>query len=448
MRLQPFAIAVVVLLAGAGFALSDSEAGEVVDPSAVPIVNGQYAGPHDSETVLPRATFGQLTPEAIQSIDFDGQVAPCSFVDTVALTSEYFVQGVVFRGPGGFDGGAILDECGNFGVTGYSPPNFFAFNTASALNNGGVPQGPETLTFGPVCSYVRIKAGGALAGTIRLECFDVLHASLGSVSLAGTANLQELQLAAPGIASCVLSFTGTVAVFDDLEYGQGSVTVPVAVAENDYSSSVEHDYLSLALASAGYLPVDVTSVAGAAAAGAEALVVYPSGYFGAGLAPTDLASWVDAGHGLIQIGDWHPYIPNAWVGQLPTPTIVDVTLNDRGHPVTHGLDAAWGGRGFFYYGWSDGAFGYTLDMMGETDLANLSAAGFPAHDFGIAALERDLGIGRSGRAIYLGLNLGGPAAGANEHRLLGQALEWVTGSELFSDSFEYGTVAAWSGTGP
>ena len=37
MRLQPFAIAVVVLLAGAGFALLDSEAGEVVDPSAVPI---------------------------------------------------------------------------------------------------------------------------------------------------------------------------------------------------------------------------------------------------------------------------------------------------------------------------------------------------------------------------------------------------------------------------
>ncbi len=49
---------------------------------------------------------------------------------------------MVFQGPGGNDGGAILDQCGSFGVSGHSPPNFLAFNTGSALSNGGVPRGP------------------------------------------------------------------------------------------------------------------------------------------------------------------------------------------------------------------------------------------------------------------------------------------------------------------
>jgi hypothetical protein len=50
--------------------------------------------------------------------------------------------------------------------------------------------------------------------------------------------------------------------------------------------------------------------------------------------------------------------------------------------------------------------------------------------------------------VYFGLNLGGPAAGANEVRLLGQALRWVTSGELFADGFETGTAVAWSGTVP
>ena len=52
---------------------------------------------------------------------------------TVALTGEYDSLGVTFAGPGGFDGGAILDECSGFGISGYSPPNFLAFNTPIAI---------------------------------------------------------------------------------------------------------------------------------------------------------------------------------------------------------------------------------------------------------------------------------------------------------------------------
>ena len=413
-------------------------------------VNGVSAspGPPSGRLIIPRATPGRTEAGTIQAIGFDDQTAPCWFAETIALTDAYFSQGVMFRGPGGNDGGAIIDECGLFNVTGYSPPNFLAFDIGSTMANGAVPQGPETLTFGPVASSVSILAGGESAGTIQLECFDVFHASLGTDTLVGTSNLQELEVVAPGIASCMVSFTGSVAVFDDLEYDQATVSDPVAIAAADFDDGIDHDYLALALAAVGYLPVDVMNTAEAAAAGANAVVVYAGGWSGTGLGSADLAGWVDAGHGLIESGDWHDYIPNGWDGQLPTPTVVTATLHDRGHPVVHGLDPTWPGRGFFYYGWPDGALGFALGSVGEVDLAGFSAPGFPPYDFGIAALERDLGAGRAGRAVYLGLNLGGPAAGANEARLLGQALRWITGGGLFADGFEIGTTEAWSGTVP
>jgi hypothetical protein len=152
-------------------------------------------------------------------IDFDDGPKPCNFSETVALTTEYSALGVVFSGPGGNDGGAILDQCGNFGVTGHSPPNFLAFNTDSNLSNGGIPRGPETLTFSVSADTVTINGGHDLAGTITLECFDAGAATVGSQSISGTSALQPLSVTASGqIASCRLSFTGTVAVFDDLTY--------------------------------------------------------------------------------------------------------------------------------------------------------------------------------------------------------------------------------------
>jgi hypothetical protein len=152
-------------------------------------------------------------------IDFDDATAPCTFDSAVALTGEYGGIGVVFSGPGGLDGGAILDQCGGFGVTGHSPPNFLAFNTGSVLSNGGIPQGPETLTFSQTVDTVAVNAGHGQAGTITLECFTGGGVPVGSQSVVGLSALQPLSVTAAGqIGHCVLSFTGTVAVFDDLTY--------------------------------------------------------------------------------------------------------------------------------------------------------------------------------------------------------------------------------------
>ena len=64
-----------------------------------------------------------------------------------------------------------------------------------------------------------INGGHASSGTITLECYDSVGMSVGSQSITGAAALQALTVSAAGqIDRCWLSFTGTVAVFDNLTY--------------------------------------------------------------------------------------------------------------------------------------------------------------------------------------------------------------------------------------
>jgi hypothetical protein len=185
-----------------------------VGVAATQVENGVQSGPTAG---LP-STAG-VHASVPGDIDFDDGTAPCNFDETVALTAGYSGLGVVFSGPGGLDGGAILNECGNFGVSGYSPPNFLAFNTGGMLSDGGIPRGPEMLAYSQVVDTVAINAGHDLAGTITLQCYDSGGASVGLQSVSGASALQPLSVTAAGqIASCVLRFTGAVAVFDDLTY--------------------------------------------------------------------------------------------------------------------------------------------------------------------------------------------------------------------------------------
>ena len=176
------------------------------------IVDGIQVGP-----VTPDGGSGfQISEVGIPDLNFDGSPAPCVFLETVALTDQFSNLGVTFSGPGGDDGGAVLDQCGNFSVTEFSSPNFLAFNIGAVYPNGGVPRGPETLRFAQPVASVRINGGAVRAGTIMMECFDGAGMVLGSDSITATSSLQPLSVVAAGIESCVLSFTGSVAVFDDL----------------------------------------------------------------------------------------------------------------------------------------------------------------------------------------------------------------------------------------
>ena len=61
-------------------------------------------------------------------------------------------------------GGAILDDCSNFGVSPLSAPNFLAFNNGS-IHQTGVPKLPQIIAFpGGVSTVTLSVSGGGNAG--------------------------------------------------------------------------------------------------------------------------------------------------------------------------------------------------------------------------------------------------------------------------------------------
>ncbi len=214
-------------------------------PAQADIVNGVERPGETAEAPPPGVAPILAPPPGAVVIDFDSLPSGCLFNGLTALTTQFSGDGVVFSGPGGNDGGAVIDECGNFGVSGQSSPNFLAFNTGATMADGGIPQGPETLTFSPPVNHVQINAGQNLAATIQLECFDAGMTSLGVDSLVAANLLETLQVTAPGIESCTLSFTGRVAVFDDLAF----VQAPAAPSTHGPALAL----LALVLAAAGWV---------------------------------------------------------------------------------------------------------------------------------------------------------------------------------------------------
>ena len=125
------------------------------------------------------------------TISFDGAFAPCGFTDTVAARNPFPGSGVTFSAPGN-DGGAILNQCGVFAVTGYSAPNFLAFNAQGFYLNSGVPRAPETLVFSPMVAGVCFRAGSGFApgATLSAEAFDGANQPLATAATSAMAICQ------------------------------------------------------------------------------------------------------------------------------------------------------------------------------------------------------------------------------------------------------------------
>lgn len=164
----------------------------------------------------PAAQKGPSVPRDI-FIDFDDLVdAPCLFLLSTRLTDRYTPEGVTFAGPGGKDGGAILNQCSLFGVSGHSAPNFLAFNTGIGLFDGGVPRGPETLHFSRPVRSVEIKA--ARGGSVTLEAFDTSNILVDSTTLSVDTAMKVMVVQGNGIIRVVVSFTASTLVLDDLGF--------------------------------------------------------------------------------------------------------------------------------------------------------------------------------------------------------------------------------------
>ncbi len=63
----------------------------------------------------------------------------------------------------------MLNSSSGFGVTGFSPPNFLAFNCHSRLADGGIPKAPETIDLGAVHHGVSINLGDSTAGAVQVK---------------------------------------------------------------------------------------------------------------------------------------------------------------------------------------------------------------------------------------------------------------------------------------
>jgi hypothetical protein len=154
-------------------------------------------------------------------IDFDDVVAPCVFAETFALRNEYLALGVSFSGPAPLDGAAILNECGNFGVSGHSSPNFLAANCSSTLYDGGTPRGPVTLTFTDAVSSCSALVGSnsGSGDPLSMEAFDVGGGLVDSDTVVLNPTMQLLGVSGTGIKTVVVgNVQPCVWVLDDLGF--------------------------------------------------------------------------------------------------------------------------------------------------------------------------------------------------------------------------------------
>ncbi len=212
------------------------------------------------------ALGAQAPAQVTTRIDFE-LGSPSTFGSTLPLTNEYAAQGVSFAGPAPGEGGAVLNQSGNFGVDARSGVEFLAFNHSASMGNGSPARGPETLTFDLPAREVSIwAAGGFGAGaSFRLDAF--LGAALvGSTTSAPQSGWAQLLVQSPGgIDRVVIAEVGgdETYVMDDLEIVSLSAALLSSVTQISASSGGVQDMtVSAGAAHAGRLYLILGSVTG------------------------------------------------------------------------------------------------------------------------------------------------------------------------------------------
>ena len=181
------------------------------------IKNGiEYPGPDPETELIDHEPSRVLLLGASDCITFDNTSEPCSFMLSLPLSSEFIGQGVTFSGPDPLDGGAVLDQCGNFGVTAHSPPNFLAFNTGATLSNGGHPIGPETITFSNPVKTFSLNVGHLSSGQVTVTAYNSSNTLVDQDMVSPNSVLQFVQLDGSDITSVEIAFTGPILVVDDI----------------------------------------------------------------------------------------------------------------------------------------------------------------------------------------------------------------------------------------
>jgi hypothetical protein len=118
---------------------------------------------------LTRSATAAIIPPPLTAtfINFDDIPGPQDIFSVPGpLTSEFASRGVIFSGFGQ-NGGALLGTAEGTGLPELSPPNFVVFISAFPMQNGGLPQTPEILSFYPPVTSVQFDTG-----TGGIDCSD------------------------------------------------------------------------------------------------------------------------------------------------------------------------------------------------------------------------------------------------------------------------------------
>ncbi|MCK5378555.1 MAG: hypothetical protein KAJ78_04090 [Acidobacteria bacterium] len=142
----------------------------------------------------------------------------------------------------------------------------------------------------------------------------------------------------------------------------------------------------------------------------DVYITYPSSnYIDSGTA----LPWVQAGNGLVQISDHGPDLQiNSWTNVGAGNPPQTVTVVDAGHPIAAGVSGSWQTFGFWHYGITDDYIGWVTDP--DPNIAQISG-----NDRGLSARAEG-----AGRVVYIGWNVYGTDATADDLTILRQAIEW------------------------
>ena len=134
-----------------------------------------------------KAPLSAVLPGGINRFD-----PPCSFAETIAFNNSFYLNPKTEVRI--FSRAALLNECAGFSVTGYSPPNFLAWNCQGSLADGTKPSLPATFLFSTLVAGMSIQvASSNPAGTpARLVGMNAAGTVIATHTLSLTSATQPL----------------------------------------------------------------------------------------------------------------------------------------------------------------------------------------------------------------------------------------------------------------
>lgn len=241
----------VIVIAGCFPAFAAPQAYEETSAGILPVLSEDQQLPHVASP-LALGAEKVLSTDCDIEINFDETTVSNAFANLTRLTDAYASQGIHFEGPGGNDGGAVINSSG-WTITGHSAPNFLGFNTGAVLSDGGKPIGPETIHFDEPIVFFEAAFGAGAGGTLTLKAYDTAGYAVNTKTATLTAAVQRVRVMGQHISRVEFSCTANSWIMDDIciiKNGDAGVLHLFLSCENGGITS--QDFATPALANLGY----------------------------------------------------------------------------------------------------------------------------------------------------------------------------------------------------